>query len=475
MLYPVYVLGWTRIARWLGFGLSDPKGFLRLVQAMDSLLAAGCCAILFAWVRSLTDSLKLALMAALFWALSHAVLLHATNASEPLAGLFISLCALSMALLSIRQARASLMIPAGFLIALAMASYQSMVFIGMACGFLGLLWPIETTSGDRIKRALALTISFFVSLGLIYSLCYWLQGIRGIAEAKEAFIAIRAGEAYGGFGLAKLLNLPIGLTHAIVIAIPHDYEGLRWLLKHPDGWLLRAPVSVLILTSVAVWAIGRKRSPSAPEWLNAFTIACCSALVLDLLLLLYWDPLYDKLWLQPLWLSLLLSFTRSAYSVPPSTIAKRALWLMLIVCPAINLWAAVGSARGSWPNFDEATRVNVVVSPVDYTITEWNSVALLYRQIWAGDARSFDFPAATCARISAGLREMEEGIAATRARGGQVYFLGTLDLDRSAWDSFLGGRCRVPYETLQPYRDRARTIATFQSDGRIITLKRLDP
>ena len=143
MLYPVWVLAWTRAASRLGISLVDPKQFIRVVQVMNAALAAGCCAVLFALVRSLTDSLKMGIVAALSWSLSHAVLLHATNAAEPMSGLFFSVCAFAIVIVSVRRSLSSLMIPAGFLLALAMASYQSMVFMGVSCGLVALLWPVS--------------------------------------------------------------------------------------------------------------------------------------------------------------------------------------------------------------------------------------------------------------------------------------------------------------------------------------------
>ncbi len=72
-------------------------------EVMNPALAAGCCALLFALVRSLTDSLKLDLLATLAWSLSHAVLLHATNAAEPMSGLFFSACAFAIVIVSVRR------------------------------------------------------------------------------------------------------------------------------------------------------------------------------------------------------------------------------------------------------------------------------------------------------------------------------------------------------------------------------------
>ena len=188
MLYPVWVLAWTRAAARLGIGLADPKQFIRLVQVMNAVLAAGCSAILFALVRSLTDSLKLGVLAALSWSLSHAVLLHATNAAEPMSGLFFSVCAFAIVIVSVRRGISSLMIPAGFLLTLAMASYQSMVFMGVSCGLVALLWPVsdrERGIGYSLRRTGLLVLSFLVSMVLIYGECYRIQGVRNVAEARR--------------------------------------------------------------------------------------------------------------------------------------------------------------------------------------------------------------------------------------------------------------------------------------------------
>lgn len=476
MLHPVWVLAWTRAASGLGLSLADPKQFIRVVQVMNSALAAGCCAVLFALVRSL-GSQKLGIVAALSWSFSHAVLLHATNAAEPMSGLFFSVCAFAIVIVSVRRGSSGLMIPAGFLLALAMASYQSMVFMGMSCGLVALLWPVnshERGIGCGLRRTGLLVTSFLVGLVLIYCVCYRLQGVRSVGEARGMFVTVNSMEAYGCFSFSKLVNIPVGLANSIVVAIPREYKGIRWLLATQGSWILRTAISLPIVLLTVAWGLCRKRCNSDPDWLRPFVIACCGTLGLGLLLLLYWDPLYDKLWLQPLWVLSLLVFTTAAVVESPSRVAKGLLTVLIVGCGAINLQQAVNSARGIWPNLDEAARVHATIRPQDFAITEWSSVAMLYRHIWAGDAGSFDFPANTCGRGAAGLRDMETQIAKARARGGEIYFLGTLDLERPAWDSFLGKRCGVPYESLDAYRAQARTVATFRSGGITITMRRAD-
>ena len=288
------------------------------------------------------------------------------------------------------------------------------------------------------------------------------------------FVTVNAMDAYGRFSVSKVVNIPVGLANAIVVAIPREYEGIRWLLTRPGSWVLRTAISVPIVLTAVAWGLFRKRRNSDPDWLRPFVIACSGTLGLGFLLLLYWDPLYDKLWLQSLWVLALLAFTNAAFLESPSRVAKGVLALLIIGCGAINLQNALRAARGIWPNFDEAARVHAILRPQDFAITEWSSVAMLYRHIWAGDAGSFDFPASTCGRGSAGLRDMETEIASARARGGEIYFLGTLDLERPAWDSFLGKRCGVPYESLDAYRAQARTVAVFRSGDTTITMRRAE-
>ena len=360
------------------------------------------------------------------------------------------------------------MIPAGLLLALAMASYQSMVFIGVACGLVALLWPAEgeqTASRIRIDRAAVLALSFLAGTLLIYGACYWLAGAHTLQQVREVFFTVPAKDVYGGLSIAKAMNLPVGLANAVVVSIPHDYEGLRWLFRTQHFWIARTLMTVAVIAVVFLWSSFRKAGASVPAWLRPFTIACWSSLALGLGLQFYWQPLYDKLWLQPLWILALLAFTRSAFVARLSRVSKFALAGLAVAGVALNLGAAIHSARGPWPNFDEANRVATLIGPNDFVITDWSSVALLYGRIWAGDARSMDFPTTTCARVSTGLHEMEKRISATRARGGNVYFLGTLDLTESVWEPFLGEHCGVPYASVQTYREQARTVAQFRSDG----------
>jgi hypothetical protein len=475
MLYPVHVLVWTRILAKMGFSLTAPTGFIRVVQAMNAAFAAGCCSILFTIVRNLTGSLKLGLLATLSWSLSHAVLLHATNAAEPMSGLFFSVCALAVTIVSVRRGAASFLILAGFLLALAMASYQSMVFLGPACGLVAVLWPVEDRRiniSTSVQRGALVMLSFVGSIALIYGMSYWHQGVRTISQAIQMFVTVGASNVYGGFRITRFLHLPIGLANAIVTALPSDYAGLRSIARMQRSWLFWTPIIVVATSAVVLWSLCRKRSRSAPTWLRPFVIACWSSLAVGFLLLAYWNPLYDKLWLQPLWLISLLVFTHAKFLSPPRRSVQLPIIVLALSCAIVNITMAYNASHGSWQNLQDARRISRMLKPNDFTVTDWSSVAVLYRQVWAGDSGSLDFVTLTCGNADSGLKVMQTRIESVKAHGGEVYFLGPLDLNKPVWDGFLAARCGVPYESLSRYREQSRVIETFESDGQQISLQR---
>ncbi|HLH05641.1 MAG TPA: glycosyltransferase [Terriglobales bacterium] len=275
------------------------------------------------------------------------------------------------------------------------------------------------------------------------------------------------------------LGLAAGLNRGVAWA---RKAGYRWAFlldqdttaKEQHAWFLWTALSLMLVSGTLVSFSMRKRNDKQPVWLHAFTTGCLSSLGLGMLLLIYWVPLYDKLWLQPLWVLVLLVFVRSRYVVPPRESVRFVLVALGILFATINLTAAFAASHGPWPNFDEANRVQSVIQPGDLVITDWSSVAVLYRQIWAGDAGSFDFTALACGESPHVLQEMQTRISEAQAGGGQIYFLGMLDLKKPDWDGFLGAHCQIPFENLQLYREQSQTVATFQSDGRTVSLRRFN-
>jgi hypothetical protein len=76
---------------------------------------------------------------------------------------------------------------------------------------------------------------------------------------------------------------------------------------------------------------------------------------------------------------------------------------------------------------------------------------------------------------AAAVDRLDEAIAQTNARGGQVYFLTILDMAEEDWAPFLGDRLGLPYDALDTYRRDSRVVKTFDANGTPVTLRRYEP
>lgn len=475
MLYPVFVLWWKQALELVGFRTGDPLEFIRLVQAMNALFAAGCAAALAGIVRSLTSSTRIAIGAGLAWAFSHAVLLHATNSAEPMSGMFFSTAAFALAVRAERRSSQWLLVPVGLSLAVAMGSYQSTVFLGLACGLLTFLWPGRRVA-DGSKRATELTGSFVVGLVGVFGGAYWLRGARSVHEMWQLFTTVEAGQVYGAFKLSKLVNVVPGYVDAFVVALPHNYGGLRWLVGRHDFWIAWFAVCALAVFGISFVLVWKARGEPRSAVRRAVCLSAAGSLLLGILVLCYWEPTYDKLWLQPLWIVCLMGGL--SWPIGMAGRVRTISWMaigVLVLAGGVNLAAARRASVGRWPNVEEARRVSAFVKPGDLVVVDWSTVGMLYRQIWAGDELSYDFVSEVGVDRDRGVTEMNRRVEETLSRGGSVYFLGLLDLDPQAWDGFLRARCGVPYGTLEKYRRGTTAVARFQGADRTVTLWRYVP
>ena len=475
MLYPIYILWWTRAAQSLGFSMADPFSFIGVAQAMNAFFAAACAAFLLTVLRSLGVSRWVALSASIGWAFSRAVSLHATNSAEPMAGLFWSVAAFACVVYACRSSKVWLIPPAGVLLAIAMATYQSMVLIAIACGLMMLLWKWrgEWQLGAALKAALLLTVPFFAGLIVVYGTSYYVQHIPNLSAAMHLFLNSPDREVWGGFTLAKAANIPTGLALSLFPCLPHDFGGLRVLVLH-HGY----PLAVLALTLAAVLGgylglVRRFIQMSSHSWDErlAVVVSSYAAIITTFVLMCYWNPFYDKTWLQPLWLLFLAAAIfadRIRFRYRTITHLAAALVGAIIV---VNVSIAVRDSRGPWPDVEEATRVKGFVGSHDLVVTDWNAVSTIYHTMWAPD-RTWDFVSESGVYHSATPDVLQTKIDETQRAGASVYFLGLLDLDRNAWTPVLTAKCGIPYEALDHYRNRSTLIASFRSRERLITLRK---
>ena len=457
LLYPADVFGWHRLLGLFGVRAGSPLEYLALTQLLNALAAAGCVAVLWRLVHLATGSWRASLGAVLLFGSSRAFLLHATNAAEPMLGLFWSLLAVLVLALSLPERGTWGALVAGALFALALATYQSMILLVPAA-------VVLCTARHPVRRLLALAAGGLAGAMAIYGLAYEAMGIPGIPAKVRAFFAIGgAPEVFGGPSLRKLALVPLGLAANLTRILPADFAGLRSLLRSP-----LAPVALaLSLALVALTVLGLLRLHRAWPGLAGRERLAFAAGLAGLAATAagpaVWDPLYDKLWLQPLacW-----SFLAALAAV--RLFPGRAAWrwfatAALAAMLTLSLAAAVAAHRGTTPFLAEAQRVAEIAGPRDLVVHEWDEISVLYGTVWgwSRDRHRLDFPTTALQRGSAAREDLDRAVNAAFARGGKVYFVGLLDAPRAQWDVFLGPKAGIPYEILDPYRAGARVIAAF--------------
>ena len=459
MFYQLWVWLWSH-----AFGLNSrgPQEYFRAVQAMNCVAAALCATVLFRLIYRFTSSGRVAIIGTMAWAFAHVVVLHATNAAEPMSGLLWSVAALALTLNGLRRDRYWPLALAGLMLAIAMASYRSMVFMGLACGLVALLWPASGVR-EAVGRATVLSAAFLACVLVIFGIVAWREGARSVHAATQMLTQVDAEGVYLGITPTKIVNSVVGYANAFVCAVPTDYAGLRALRSHVwRAWLV---VSVLVVVGASVFLLRKVILERDRERLALYA-GCGAAFLLGILLLWSWDPIYHKLWLQPLWLVVLMG------SVASTNLHHRTpLAALVFMFVAVNIAISAKAARGPWPGVDEAQRVSSIVGANDLVVGGWSSVAVIFRNVYASGSQSLDFPFEASTTGKHSLETLRSRIEHTKSAGGRVYFLDLFDQNAAAWNAFLGDRCGVPYESVADYRAKSVPVGYFASNGTTITLR----
>jgi hypothetical protein len=472
LLYPVNVFLWQRLLAGLGLRAATPLELFPLIQLMNAAAAAVALAAFAGLVWLATASRWAALLGAVLLGLSRAFLLHATNSAEPMVGLMWSCLAILLLTLALRGDSLGLAVAAGASLALAMASYQSMALAAPIGLVLCLAWRRRP-----LRFLLAVIAGGLLGTGLIYGLAYGLTGTGTPGAMLRRFFSIGgAPGTFGGLSLRKAAVLPLGLANNLLAVLPDDFSGFRSLLRNPAA-LLRVALSVLGVLALATLVAARTRRAwarlSAPARLGiaAGLTGFCATVIGPAA----WDPLYDKLWLQPI--ACLTFLLVLALASGPFPVRGKQAGLLLAAVLAVNLVWAVADHRRETPSLREAEQVARQVAPGDLVIHDWDQISVLYSTLWgrAPGWHIFDFPTRSVRSGPRVLEELQREMRLARARGGRIWFLGILDQPSGRWREFLGKKANVPFETLQTYRESARVVARFPSDDAAITLRSWPP
>ena len=483
MLYPANVLAWTRIISILGFRPIDPIHYFSAVEIMNCLAAAGCLTIFYILVYALSRSLRLALGVTVGYGLSCAFLAQATNANEPMVGIFWSFLAICFAVMYWRKERSILLIVAsGILFSLAMATYQSTVLLAPAA--LVLIFRSRREGEDsfqgylrRLRAEGVFALSGLAGSVLIYGWAYWESGTRKLGPMLERFVHNEDARAYLGVSVGKVLSVPIGLVSNIYPVLS-NYLGIRNLLsdrKFLAAWLFVLIGILLCFIISFVFLIHRNWSQTPLPQQVAFE-ALAVGFGFTLIPVIIWNPLYNKLWIQPLaclFLLLVLGFNAIKHHAGARAVLLRGAGILFLAGVLANLaWSLEGHLTKPF-EIEEAERLAHIVGPRDLVVGEWDAVSTLYGSLWGDDDRFISFPTEAVTEGMGVMTHVREAISRAQQNDAKVYFLSLLDLTKPNWDGFLGSRCGVPYAELDFYRAHSRILATFRTRAGQVSLREL--
>jgi hypothetical protein len=483
MLYPVNVLVWNRVVGAVSFRPNGAEEFYALTQWMNCLAGAGCLAIVFYLLYLVTSSVRLAFGVVLAYGLSRAFLLHATNAAEPLAGVFWSLLAMCFAALSLKRKSNWPIIVSALLFSLAMSTYQSTIFLAPSA--LVLIWQGRSNRDDRrfltparIAAVCEFTLAGIAGCAAIFGWAYWRQGFRHPAEIVGHFFTHDDAKVYLGVSVGKIVTVPIGMVRNIFPLVPH-FVGLRELLTGPK---LSPILLVLVIGILCAFLVVCARRLTV-KWKDLSTevrvgvMAATVGFAFTIIPVIIWDPSYDKLWLQPLaCLAFFIGMALKPISmdVRYGFLISRAFSVLFLAGVSLNLVWAVRDHETKLPDLEETQRLARLIEKQDLVVGGWDSISTLYGYGWADDGQLISFPTEAVLHGYGSVANLRDAISEAERRGGRVYFLSLLDVPQASWDSFLGSRCGVPYSVMGSYRAHSRIRATFYEQSSQVFLRQLE-
>jgi hypothetical protein len=490
LLFPADVWLWTHAAAILGVRASGPIAFLHIAQAMNAVCAGASIALVNALAGRLTGKWKPAMLAAVTFGLSWAMLSHATNSAEPVVGLCISLIAAVLIVEGLSRDRLPLLFIGGVCLALALSNYESMFLLAPLLYLLCLLWPAvhdlnhvsalrdEPASASIGKSAILRTavalLGSAAGIATIYPAAYYSAGIRTSREMLRRFLQMGGEpEVYAGVRVSKLVNFPVGLIDNLVGVLPRQYQGLRWLLNAGShritiiallivGAVLAPIFLVLAIQARRLWAFRRS------SLVGLFVVA----IFIEILPLFYWDPMYDKLWLQPLAVGCIVAAVLGSSMAAGTARWFSGLILFLIALEAtVNLPQVVLAYQRPTRCLGDAARIVGLITSRDKVVTDFDPVSTLWAGLYDSQpSRTMVFPA-TSAAVS--LSIIDGWARECSVKDCRVLFISLLDQPQSEWDAFLGQRVKVPFSALDRYRQGSRPLARFTCENS--SLRAYDP
>lgn len=474
VLYPVNVLIWTHLLAMLGVATKTPLQFFSAVELMNVLAGAASLFFFYMLLFETTASTLISTLGTCALGLSNAFISQAVAGNEPMVGLCWALAAMWLSVRGSVVDSTWRLLLAGLLFALSMATYQSMVLLAPAA----LVVAYYIRKEKRIARLTALCFSGLICTAILYGLIYWAEGNDRVPSMLTQFLRHDDAQGYLVASLGKLLAVPLGLTDGFAGLLHYLYfNGLSGVVKGGAPRLLELGLLPLLFCCVlGLWlyinaAHWRFLEPRERLGLTAAAIAFAFVMFPALV----WDPVYDKLLIEPVGCLI--------FAVAVGLGASRHLGRHIAV-PRIAAMACIASVVASlpWvlrchregtPELPEIRRFASIVGPSDLVVGDWDPISTLYSSIyvdplpdpahrrdsaWAENPRFFSFTTEANLEGPKAVRSLEAAVSRAQVGGGHVYFVNILDVPERTWQPTMGRRFHVPYEDLAFYRNDSRVI-----------------
>ncbi len=481
LLYPVNILVWSKLAGVGGISPETPGEYMRLSQSMNCWSAAATLAFLWLLISGILIDRLLSLLLVIVYGFSKAFMLHATNSAEPVVGLMYAIAALFTLRTALTRDKVLLAGLSGVFLGLAFATYQAM-FLAVFGGIWICLFDPDAKFVSVRRRSAVLSVfllSCAVATTVVYGWAYATQGVvLGWPIVRQFFRIGGGSEIYAGFSISRVVNFPIGFLSNLAPVIPRDYAGLRSLFARSNNiaWFaaLAAMGSLVFIPLIALFIGGFRRWGDCSHPRRWMALLGAGSILPAVWPLLYWDPMYDKLWLLPFALAAI-GLAYVGRFAPWSKSAQRTTTLLLIALALVevptNLYRAIGDSHSPTTGLKEALNVGSFLTPNDSIVLDFDEVSSLYLA-YSGNENAVLLP-------SMHLKDAQLALAVQlercRESHGKLFFLGILDQTEATWKMFMQARMGIPYSTLDQYRSDSRTVETFQVNGRPITLRMYQP
>jgi hypothetical protein len=431
--------------RLLGIRAHDPVAFLRLAEALNAVAAAACLTIFYGLLFRLTNRKAVSAIVTFAFGSSFAFFAHATNSAEPMVGLFWSELSAVLAIYGSSRAKKWPLVAGGLLLALAMATYQSMVLFGVPIALVLWQYPSLGGGGRPTYRMMVaplgrFAMGFAMGIPMIYGIAYYLAGTRTLVGMVTRFLQLDgSSQVYGGVSLVKLASVLPGLAVSLFPCLPREC-GFRCLSDRQ--YLSWVPIAALAVAIAGVFLIAlvfltRKLWTAMTATEKLAIGSCAVGFFTTMVPVISWMPTYDKLWLQPLaclFLSggLLLTVALRQRQFNFRYLLPGGYALVAAIAVSNIAWAVSANTKPT-PYMNEAREVAALVTPQDLIVGDWNNIFLVYQAFWAPRANSFNVPTIATQEGLQTITQLADMVARTKKSGGQVYFLGILDLSKQDW------------------------------------------